>query len=458
MDILFLLFSFVSTTGSIYSENVLPHSGNAWGVNIFQLNLFTGSIEGEFEGVIFSRSTTSPFKDRTELRKKYIGYIQRNYALRFGTFYTSIGRGFIFNATEEEIARLVRFLYGFEGKVHIGSFDIKALFGKPKSYVFYNLTDSSDIVGGGEMNMGSESRSLGLSFLRVLHPISRGLQKENKTYNMGGIHANLLSDKWSFYLEGDLRWGWNETYFKDSLGSALYLLLEREISWGSLRFETKDIHAFSHPYMLPPTLNHYGITLNNGIDERGVLLGSDFSPLSDVFCTIEYSHTWSTGKGKSTGNGHLEEEYLEIKRSGDPVTLLFSFDHVYFKKTLAAGLPHRLEITPLFGILFKLPLNFGMEIRYQNRYRNTEGVIYRDNDWLFSLSHFPEFDIVLAYERRRGDEAGTWKRVELVWHIDDNVDFSITLGNQKEDLVCSGGICRYEPAFDGIKIKFTSRF
>lgn len=53
------------------------------------------------------------------------------------------------------------------------------------------------------------------------------------------------------------------------------------------------------------------------------------------------------------------------------------------------------------------------------------------------------------------DDWGIW---EFKWRPDGNQELGLSIGSRREGLVCSGGICRLEPEFDGVKADYLVRF
>ena len=65
------------------------------------------------------------------------------------------------------------------------------------------------------------------------------------------------------------------------------------------------------------------------------------------------------------------------------------------------------------------------------------------------------------YERtgaETSDGKNEWRIWEFKYHPDEDQEWHLSFGDRREGYVCSGGICRLEPAFDGVKAEFLQRF
>lgn len=82
--------------------------------------------------------------------------------------------------------------------------------------------------------------------------------------------------------------------------------------------------------------------------------------------------------------------------------------------------------------------------------------------WSFSVSDMVTLNPAQYYSKTGKDVANPNKPVHfyafLVSYTQNTNRFQLSYVKQVEGIVCTGGICRYEPAFSGIKLGVTSRF
>lgn len=57
-----------------------------------------------------------------------------------------------------------------------------------------------------------------------------------------------------------------------------------------------------------------------------------------------------------------------------------------------------------------------------------------------------------------GAETTTWGIWDLKWKPDETQEINFAFGSRAEGYVCSGGVCRLEPAFDGMRVDYLQRF
>ncbi|MCB0521471.1 MAG: hypothetical protein H6577_17145 [Lewinellaceae bacterium] len=144
---------------------------------------------------------------------------------------------------------------------------------------------------------------------------------------------------------------------------------------------------------------------------------------------------------------------------------------VYFGKPDA---PKIKTFTPYLDYLYKL--NRKTSLRFEAQYMNVakdDGIRADYGNWLFGLLEFsvaPHWTITLSdmYNISPGKispvDAGTGKKEKIhyprvdVFFTHHANRFSLSYVKQVEGIVCSGGICRLEPAFSGVKVGINSTF
>jgi len=395
------------------------------------------------------------FQKRNDLIKKYMGY-RGAFDVTLGSFYTTFGRGLLLNATEDEVVLLDRFIEGvnIEGRHPFGSFSL--IFGQPKNYVFYELKDSLDLLEGGDLEIEvSPNISIGGSYLRMSTPSIFNTDSLLST-DIFGARLAANSGLFDLYSEFAFRKGWDSYVFEDTTGFAYYGALN--IFWGStvIRGEFKWYDTFGHSYALLPTANHYGANLNDGRDERGGYIGIE-SPLGDNIVLETGLASSNTSESGAFKNGKIEDKFLSMRYTFTEGMITLSYESILFRNALGLGIIYRRENNPVVDLVFNISDRLGVETRYSMRKREDENT-YTDHDGLLTLSFFPYIDLSFAYERRTGDIKDTWRRAELMLKFNENIETEVIYGSQRSDLVCSGGVCRYEPAFDGLKLQVNTRF
>jgi hypothetical protein len=144
---------------------------------------------------------------------------------------------------------------------------------------------------------------------------------------------------------------------------------------------------------------------------------------------------------------------------------------VYFGKPGAA--PAK-TITPYFDFLYKFDSK--TSIRLESQYMNMakdHGERADYGNWVFALAEFtlaPHWAITISdmYNAAPGKvspadpKTGVKDKIHYprfdVYYTHNANRFSLSFVKQVEGVVCSGGICRLEPAFSGVKLSVNSTF
>jgi hypothetical protein len=138
------------------------------------------------------------------------------------------------------------------------------------------------------------------------------------------------------------------------------------------------------------------------------------------------------------------------------------------------GAPTVKTITPFFDVLYKI--NKKSAVRVEGQYMNVEkvkGVRADYGNWLYGLVEFtiaPNWSFAASDMfnidpgKLTPEKPGTkekykihYVRLDCYYTFKAN-RFSISYVKQPEGIVCAGGICRLEPAFNGVKVTVNSTF
>ena len=50
-----------------------------------------------------------------------------------------------------------------------------------------------------------------------------------------------------------------------------------------------------------------------------------------------------------------------------------------------------------------------------------------------------------------------WGFVQGSYSLNDYIDISLLIGSRQAGNICIGGVCRYEPEFEGVELKMLTR-
>ena len=84
------------------------------------------------------------------------------------------------------------------------------------------------------------------------------------------------------------------------------------------------------------------------------------------------------------------------------------------------------------------------------------------NVWTFTpeLAYQSKFNAVYTYafSGQQDLPKDQWKLIELRYRPDEDQEINLTWGSRMAGFVCSGGVCRPEPEFSGVKVDYAYRF
>ncbi len=384
--------------------------------------------------------------------------------LTLGDFYSLFGRGLCLRSYYDENFRYDKRLFGFLAWGEFKGQEIRILSARPQNIIFrentYSLeNDTTDLLRGVEFSsslipylelsgryvrLNKEKDLTPQAFTEIFGP---GLLLNYKSLEFYYEYAHKLQTR---EIVGGRKKGKGH-YLTLSFSSALFgILLEYE------DYDSIDLGGTGFRYNDPPTPIKKGISINRGTDERGfgINLHSSLSSLR-----LEGNYAWFYTHKKDKGIreilGKAEVDFF------NQFTPVFTFEHL--KTTgIEEGSVFRQEWKPGVEVSFNLgEKNFKLEGNVNFvREGNTS---YQERQYSLSSDVLPILSLSFSSEEatkgvKRYDYQKRWLIAEGTLTLTDNLSLRLRLGQEKGGLVCSGGVCRYEPPFFGIKSVLLMRF
>jgi len=441
--------------------------------DILTTNFIYGSFRGNIEWYIYEPSEVK-FPLRHEgIRKRFLEFNKQEWSIRAGNFYHSFGRGLILNQTVETIGNIDRDIDGFFFDYTIKSLYISLLSGKPKNVHFTNKqyfvpNDTFDILQAGNISLSLfPLLPFSLNFLR-LSSENPGVKIPRETY-LYSFDINVVKGPFMIYTEIAKREGWNNILFTESEGIGLYGSLTLFVSRISASFEylfydSLGYGGSDYRYNAPPTGNLDNYSINRASDEKGWMIDITSNPFENWYLQLNKS-TLSAISSDSLG---FDEIYGELK--GDlwtkGPTILLSLKNLDYKKP-EPDVDRKTEWIPQIGFMSYLkPLSLSLGLNSRIVEIDSLGIKiikFMDNGVSLDMGIFSYLTLSGRWEIRDKEvlleSVGTeWKVIELRWDISDSHTLNIMAGSEKGGLICSGGYCRIEEPFEGIKVNLLSRF
>ncbi len=172
---------------------------------------------------------------------------------------------------------------------------------------------------------------------------------------------------------------------------------------------------------------------------------------------------------------YYREIYLDATwKPKDAWNILFGVQHQWYNQFIYEGKPGDLStITPYTDIQYKISDNKALRLEasamFTGRVGTAENVDY--GDWLFGLLEytiaphwtFTVSDMFNFNPKRINSNTGDFEdpihypRFDVFYSTGPH-RFAFSYVKQVDGIVCTGGICRYEPAFSGFKVGMQSNF
>jgi hypothetical protein len=206
-----------------------------------------------------------------------------------------------------------------------------------------------------------------------------------------------------------------------------------------------------HPYVL------------DADDEVGVQVEATFSPSQQTSLVANYSLT-KDNDGSIWGEGEklYEEGYGEMEHH---------FTETFYSVGAVSAAEQRRDtyITPIFEADYALDPANSLRFVFQHQH-TTSPLLGEYDDQMYSLEYArsPKYTVSLVGERT--NMSGRQKELKKVmkpnnfWlfgqvtiNISDHHDLSVMYGSRQAGFICAGGVCRFEPEFEGIEVKLFSR-
>lgn len=407
-----------------------------------------------------------------------IAYKKSPVGVQYGRFYATFGRGMCLNQYLDEDFRVDNSLFGVKTDIELLQSKLTMLMGKPRNIFFeenkYKIkNDQTDQIGGVNLEVNLIPRTnLAGRYVRI--NTRADLIPGAFTELYGG---NLGASFGPFEVYGEYAWqmGCYPVFGGRLSGNGLLVTAGFSIPRFGLMGQYMDFDSLGFPYATayrynePPNPIKAGIGVTRGVDEQGLGGTMTFTPVDLITGELSYNQLLThdqeagvyEGVGKLTGHPNddleilLQVEYI-IRDKIEAITI--GNQNILYRKE---------EIKPLLDLTYDFG-PFYAEAGYEmGRYTVEDTSTYTDMDVSLALGK-PEFLVLtLKYGwRDRTPEwlvekitrEKSWPLAELSWDITNRHNLRILAGAMRGGVVCTGGVCRFEVPFKGVRVALTSLF
>lgn len=411
----------------------------------------------------------------------------------YGRFYETFGRGLVLNQFLDEDFNNDNSLYGLRTEITMFNSSLTMLTGSPRNIFFeglsYNIkNDTSDQIRGANL---TTRLPIPKTRVNIVTALSGRYVRINRLIDMNpmaftelfGGDITFTLGPWQTYFEYGRLMGTKPVVGGRLTGNGYLATTSLALpGFGlALQYIDYDTLGFGGPgyrYNEPPTPIKSGVSVNRGIDEIGYGATLITSPV-DLF-SLELSHnkvsthdTTLSKLGQIVGSkiieleddigGVLEQTTKIIMHPTLDLEVTAAVERIT-KQGIEPPVEKKTETKPYIDVTY----NFGtffIETGYEHNFISSDTSDYYDHAASISIGKPELLVLSLRYERRNrvpgwlvpklGDETA-WPMVELSLDLTNRHNLRVRVGAEKGGLVCSGGVCRFEEPFKGIKLVLTS--
>lgn len=415
-----------------------------------------------------------------------------------GHFYDQFGSGIIYRSYEDRGLGIDYATYGVNLKYQLNDrWILKGIAGLEKNlFSFYkptikglNVDGSIDVSEDIRLLPGAAflNRTLDQASMDVVVATINSYDSVDRFVPMYNVYAftgyyTLSYKKFSWYLEAA---GKTHEAIKDATGK----LVDESgnVIYTSLSFSQKGLGLTgqfkrTENFVLRTSPNE---TLLNGVlnyippmaRQNSLRLPARYQPATQYLGELAYQFdaVYTPVKGytleasfsniRDLSNSHLWTELygqLEITKS-KKFQYLIGAQYIFYNQQvyLSEPLPNQTAVTPFAELTYKPTRK--QSVRFELQYQSTQEDY---GSWLFALAEYNiapkwSFSVSDMYNIDPNPEKTTDKNHYynfFVAYTKSANRFTLSYVRQVAGINCTGGVCRYEPAFAGLKFNLTSTF
>jgi hypothetical protein len=198
-----------------------------------------------------------------------------------------------------------------------------------------------------------------------------------------------------------------------------------------------------HPYVLNPD------------NEKGYLVEAVVTPYFGATLTVTRSET-----DRQNGAAYFEEWFAEYRTEiGEAFEVAAVFDYIQNVENAVEDYTPILEVEYAPGGEWSTRGEYQFQITDRGDVDETThlGLLEYNVNTDLTFSGVGEFaDVFDPVSRETDWQSFIYGQVD--YHVTDDHFLSVTVGKRREGYVCVGGICRFEPQFEGIEGRLVSTF
>ena len=452
----------------------------------YNKNIFSAGIRFE----VFQPNDPDPSISRgkvkyADIAYKYIGVdigdVEEGLNITVGNFYKLFGRGLILKSYEDRNIRIDNNLIGVKVDANYEGFTLTALSGSAANS--NNLRE--DILHAVDLQYGKfDLVKLGTTFASNLPSIEGAARTTLASFRIQPSYWNF--DGYAEYGVKSNKDVQSQVFHDDEwkIGEAFYGSLNFYYDVFSIVGEYKyyDNYAFTSNdgtifYNTAPSLrkeytyqllNRHPSPLDQS-NEEGYAVEMNFNISDETSLIANYgiTNTLPTSSYYQRVNNlslpiatQLEEIYLQAAHNwSESLTSILAFGYNEELSTNTKNFTPILENKFYFDDINTIKL----VLEHQQTENLTTDEKYYDDIINIEYLRSPNFSIAVVAElQTKEPQEGNvvrkfWSFIQFGYKLGNHSDLSLLVGTRQAGNICIGGICRYEPAFQGVELKILTR-
>lgn len=413
--------------------------------------------------------------------KTEIGSRREGFKLTVGNYYELFSRGLVLKSYENRSIRIDNNLIGVNLSASYANFYLKALTGMAANA----NNERTDILHAADLEFkGIKNIKLGATFASNKPNVENAARTDlasvrlvPKIWNFDiyaeyGIKQNADVNKEVFNDEeskiGEAIYGNINFYYDKFSISGEYKYYDnysftshdRTIEYNtppSLRMDQTYILLNRHPSQLDPNNEEgYQFEANYTFNENSILL-ANYNETNTLESSSYYQRIIGTSNPSRT---QLKDFYIQFTQTWSrSLETIFAFNYNEELSSSTKNITPILENKFYFGDIH----TFRVVLEHQQTEVVATTEKYFDDVITLEYLRSPNISISLVAEMKTSEPENEnlkrdfWGFVRFGYNIAHHTNVSLLIGSRQAGNICIGGVCRYEPEFEGIELKILTR-
>ncbi len=458
--------------------------------NWFNLDYSVGIFSTGFRFEAFQPNDPNPAVSRgkdkyADIAYKYIsakiGNRKKGLKITLGNYYTSFGRGMILKSYEDRNVRIDNNLMGILLEGNYANFAVKALSGSAANIG----NERKDILHAADLEYrGMKKLKLGVSFASNISENSQDAANSFLGFRIAPNFSFMdIYSEFALRFNNDLK----KNIFQNdrsTVGEAFYTNLNfyfgkfsflSEVKYydnfnstskdGTIQYNTAPAVIRDYAYIL---LNRHPYALNQN-NEKGFQVEGNYVFSENANITLSYGLTKTVGKESIYNKVYgLEQESKDLLKEyygqfhyqwNSKIKNIFTLGYNEEAST------NTKNITPILETIYYF--DDSNTLRFIYEHQSTENTFSDEKYYsdVITLEYLRSPNLSLSFvgemkttEPTKGNiKRKYWGFVQTSYKLNEYIDMSVLIGSRQAGNICIGGVCRYEPEFEGIELKMVTR-